>query len=296
MRTLKAPPTQPHRNAPLQAAVEARLGELAPDEQQPPQALSRAIRYSLLGPGKRARPLLTLLATVHCGGDWRLALDPACAVEMVHTASLILDDLPAMDDADLRRGRPTTHRAFGEDMAVLAAVALLNQAFAVLAQAPALTAPVRLDLVARLSSTLGPAGLIAGQSRDLHERAAGTPALLEDINRQKTGVLFGLSAELGARIANAGDAAAAALRAYANALGLAFQARDDLLDRTGSAAGLGKPVGQDRPQTNLVDVMGEQAVQRAIRRYRSQALAALEACPGRDDGLAEFARGLLDGH
>lgn len=283
-----------HPLSPVTAAIDARLGELVPADSQQPTLLSQAIRYSLLAPGKRVRPMLALLTTAHCGGDWQAALDPACALEMVHAASLILDDLPSMDNADLRRGLPAVHRKFGEDIAVLAAVALLNQAYAVIAQAPSLAAEVRLELVSRLTFGIGPFGLVAGQSRDLHERSGGgSVELLEDINRQKTGVLFTVAVDIGVQVAGADRTHGAALGLFATALGQAFQARDDLLDRTGSAECLGKNVGQDRQKANLVDLVGEQGVRDAVRRHSERALAALDSCPGRDTALRDYVLSLL---
>ncbi|MFO8154748.1 MAG: polyprenyl synthetase family protein, partial [Thiohalospira sp.] len=149
------------------ALIDDRLRRLLPTGPDLPATLHDALEEGLLAPGKRLRPQLTLLATAQCDGDWHAALDPACALEMVHAASLILDDLPAMDDASERRGRPALHRRFGEDGAILAAVALMNRAYAVVADCPDLTAETRLNLVRELAGTIGTDGLVAGQWRDL---------------------------------------------------------------------------------------------------------------------------------
>ncbi len=292
MATPSSERLDPHSIPVMKSAIDARLTALLPLQSQQSQPLNKAIRYSLLAPGKRVRPLLALLTAHHCGTDWRRALDPACALEMVHTASLILDDLPSMDNADLRRGSPTVHRRFGEDIAVLAAVALLNQAYAVLTKAPGLEAGLRLELVGRFAFTIGPAGLVTGQSRDLHEHNARAEAR-EEINRQKTGVLFSLSVEVGLRVAAANAQQAQSLARFANSLGQAFQARDDLLDCTGSSCRLGKDVGKDAGRTGLVEIVGEAGVRDAFERHVQRALDALAACPGDDPQLRSYVLSLL---
>lgn len=283
---------EPHSIPVLKSAIDTRLTALLPLQSQSSQLLNEAIRYSLLAPGKRVRPLLALLTAHHCGADWRRGLDPACALEMAHTASLILDDLPSMDNAELRRGSATVHRRFGEDIAVLAAVALLNQAFAVLAEAPELEAELRLELVGRFSFAIGLAGLVTGQSRDLHEHNAQAEAL-EEINRQKTGVLFSLAVEVGLRVAGASAQQTKALARFARSLGQAFQARDDLLDCTGSSCQLGKDVGQDVGKTCLMEIIGEAGVREAFERHAQRALDALAACPGNDPQLRSYVLSIL---
>jgi geranylgeranyl diphosphate synthase type II len=285
---------EPHPIPVLKSAIDARLTALLPLESQASQPLNDAIRYSLLAPGKRVRPLLALFTAHHCGADWRRGIDPACALEMVHTASLILDDLPSMDNAKLRRGSPTVHRRFGEDIAVLAAVALLNQAFAVLAEAPELEAGLRLELVGRFAFAIGPAGLVTGQSRDLHEHNTRAEAL-EEINRQKTGVLFSLAVEVGLRVAAANAQQTQSLVRFARSLGQAFQARDDLLDRTGSSSQVGKDVGKDAGKTGLMEVVGEAGVREAFERHAQRALDALAACPGDDPQLRSYVLSMLSG-
>ncbi len=276
-------------------AVEQRLAELAPADMKPPQALIQAIRYTLLAPGKRVRPLLVLAAAAHCGADWRNAMDAACAVEMVHTASLILDDLPSMDNADLRRGQPTVHRLHGEDTAILAAIALMNQAFATLSSTTSVDIQCRLRMISRLARVIGPEGLVAGQSRDLRERTGNRSLeVLEEINRQKTGVLFQLSAEMGGMVAGAAEDRLASLRAFAEALGQAFQARDDLLDQIGNPAQLGKNTDKDNDKANLVKLMGEQGVREAVHRHTERALAALNGCGASHTHLQEFVRACMD--
>lgn len=256
------------------AAVDRRLAELAPDSSGAAGRLNAAARYALLAPGKRLRPLLAVAAARQFGGTAeaeRAALDAGCAIEMVHAASLMLDDLPSMDDATLRRGRPTVHLAFGEDLAVLGAVALLSHAFGVMACVEAIAAERRLRLVGRLSEAAGFDGLSGGQTRDLHERAPGLALdAVEQMNAQKTGVLFALSAEAGALCAGAEDGEVAAARAFGDRLGAAFQVRDDLLDLRASPEALGKDVGRDGAKPTVAALLGPEAA-------RARADAALRA-------------------
>lgn len=228
--------------------VEAALDRYLGAEAGPPQLVA-AMRYSLLGGGKRLRPFLVLAAAELCGSPAEVALPAACAVEMVHTYSLIHDDLPCMDDDDLRRGRPTNHKVFGEAMAVLAGDALLTLAVQVLAEAAAdpRVGPGRaVAALAELARGAGPAGMAGGQALDLAwEEQAAPPAVLERIHRLKTGALFTTSLRMGAILGGGGDAELAALTDYSRHFGLAFQIQDDVLDVAGETARLGKPVGSD---------------------------------------------------
>jgi len=243
------------RVAPYQAAIEESLAAtLAHFTRESPPKLAEAMRYSLLGPGKRLRPLLALLACEAVGGETACALPGAVALEMVHTYSLIHDDLPAMDDDDLRRGRPTCHRQFDEATAILAGDALLTLAFEVLATGcPPRTAAVS---CAELAAGSGAAGMVGGQMLDLFPSPPGGEAAeLEAIHRRKTGGLIRSSVRLGLYAAQVetgvNPADLAALDAYSAAFGLAFQVTDDLLDVTGSAAATGKRVGKDAAQGKL---------------------------------------------
>ena len=271
----------------LRAQIDARLAALLAEEGAAPRPLREAVRYALLSPGKRLRPVLAVLSAEHFGASRRLglnaaALDAGCAVEMVHAASLILDDLPCMDDAELRRGRPTVHRRFGEDMAVLAAITLLNQAYATAAAAPGLAAEGRLELVRALTGAVGFDGLAAGQARDLRERgdlAEATP--LHDLNRQKTGVLFVAAVESGARAAGATAARLDSARAFAHGLGEAFQILDDLLDVTSTSEHAGKDVRQDGGKPTVVSLIGADGARAEMGRRLRTALDCLdEAGPG----------------
>lgn len=278
----------------LRARVDARLAELLTAGAAAPPVLREAARYALLSPGKRLRPVLAVLAAEHFGRtrSTQAALDVGCAIEMVHAASLILDDLPCMDDAELRRGRPTVHRRFGEDMAVLAAVALLNQAYAVVGGASGLSAEARLDLMLTLSGAVGFDGLVSGQARDLRERDAYAEAQpLHELNRQKTGVLFVAAVEGGARAAGAQDGRLAGARAFARALGEAFQILDDLLDATGTSEAAGKDVGQDGDKPTVVSLIGADAARLEMHRRLRSALDHLdEVGPG---PLSRFAEALF---
>jgi geranylgeranyl diphosphate synthase type II len=220
-----------------------------------PATLRAAIRHSLLAPGKRLRPLLVLMAAEACGGErgqaLAAALPAACAVEMVHTYSLIHDDLPAMDNDDLRRGLPTCHAAFGETVAILAGDALLAQAFEVLAEGTR-PADVAAACCVELGRAAGATALVGGQADDLAaERSGGGHDDLERIHRRKTGALFLASLRMGGRIGGATAAQLNDLTEYGRRLGLAFQIVDDLLDAGGDAAAVGKRVGKDSDRGKL---------------------------------------------
>ena len=276
--------------------LEERLRVLSPASEGG-VALTDAMAYSLLPGGKRLRPLLTVLAARSLGADPALALDPACAVEMIHTASLILDDLPCMDDALVRRGRAANHRVFGEDVASLAAVSLMSEAFGVLARAPGLSVGTRCQVVALLAGAIGPGGLADGQVSDLSGAAAGADrASLERTAVQKTGTLFVAAAQIGARIAGAGAAAQHALNRYALHAGLAFQICDDLLDVCGNGAALGKGLGQDRVKPTFGSVMSRAAAERlALERYRMAREAAAEL-PSEPDVLTALLEMMVDSY
>ncbi len=218
------------------------------------------MRYAVLSPGKRVRPMLALAAAEMLGGSADEALDLGCAVELIHSCSLVLDDLPAMDDARLRRGRPTLHLEFGEDVALLAAFALLNRGYELVAEASQRLQLSRYspeDLLHHLAQAIGTAGLIGGQALDLAS-GQGLPALadLEYIHSHKTGALFLAAAELGAMAADARRRDFEAIGVFAKNLGLAFQIEDDLLDVLGTSASTGKDVGQDGDKATFVKLLG----------------------------------------
>jgi geranylgeranyl diphosphate synthase type II len=267
----------------LRAGVDRRLAELAPKPGQAPDRLVEAVRYALLAPGKRFRPMLTLLTAAQFGAADGVALDTACAFEMVHAASLILDDLPSMDNAGLRRGLPTIHRAFDEATAVLAGVGLLNEAYAVIANDKALPADLKGEITGRIASSVGFVGLIAGQARDLFDRdQVRDMAAIDRLNHEKTGVLIMATAQSGARIAGASDAAVEAVGEFGRRMGLAFQIRDDIIDAEGSIDGAGKDVGQDADMTTVVSLLGVEGARAAMEEHLAIGQAALDAVGGCD--------------
>jgi geranylgeranyl diphosphate synthase, type II len=255
--------------------VDLRLKKLLPPMDSAPKPLTDAVRDICLGPGKRVRPLLAMLSSAHFGGPELAALDFGCALELVHTASLILDDLPCMDDAVMRRGKLTLHRRFGEDTAVLSAVALLNLAYGVIAGDASVEPETRLALTALLSETVGFHGLVAGQFRDLRDPEALRDDLtLATLNYQKTGVLFAAAMVGGAMIAGADQAAQMQARLFANRLGLAFQLWDDLQDSVSTSEAIGKDVRKDDGRVTFVTLWGEERTRAAIAETIDEALAS----------------------
>lgn len=261
-----------------------------------PRELREAVRYSLLAPGKRLRPILVLLAAEACGGEAQAALAAACAVEMIHAYSLVHDDLPAMDDDDLRRGRPTCHKAFGEAVAILAGDALLTLAFEVLARdvrPPAVAA----RCCAVLAQAAGATALVGGQADDLAgEFSAGGAEALEAIHRRKTGAMFLASLELGGLVAGADEEQQQALAEYGQAIGLAFQITDDLLDVRGDASAMGKRAGKDRDRGKLTfpGILGIEESTRRATALVEQACAALRHLDPRAEGLQALAHYVLE--
>jgi geranylgeranyl diphosphate synthase type II len=277
-----------------------------------PARLASAMRYSLLGGGKRLRPILCLLANEACGGDGEAALPAACALEMVHTYSLIHDDLPAMDDDDLRRGRSACHRAFDEATAILAGDGLLTLAFEVVAREVRPSAAA-LRSVRILAEAAGPSGMVAGQMADLQaqgraqpqvsgrhgEPAVTTPGalvFLEGIHRRKTGALFSAPLRIGAVIAGAAETCIMALDRYGKALGLAFQIVDDLLDVQGDQTKLGKRVGKDSAvgKWTYPRFLGVDGSRRRARQLVHEAVAELELFGPHGDRLRDLALALLE--
>jgi geranylgeranyl diphosphate synthase, type II len=261
----------------LREAVDRRLSALVAGPQAVPIRLNRAVRHSLLAPGKRVRPLLVMLTAAEFGAEPAMALDAGCAVELVHTASLVLDDLPCMDDAHTRRGLPTAHEAFGEATAVLAAIAMLTRAFGVLASMEGVAEGVRLDTVTILAHASGADGLAAGQERDLNERGLGDGLpKIDAINHQKTGALFVAAAQMGGRVAGVDSVRMAALAALGTEVGLAFQTLDDVIDLSRSTSEAGKDTGKDSGKATVATVMGLDAARAEVRRHMAQAIAAIE--------------------
>ncbi|WP_339896537.1 farnesyl diphosphate synthase [uncultured Gilvimarinus sp.] len=277
----------------LRVRIDAALNQVIPDT--PASQLAQAMRYSLAGGGKRIRPLL-LFASYRAiaGRTEHPALEiAACAVESIHAYSLIHDDLPAMDDDDLRRGRPTCHLAFDEALAILAGDALQSLAFELLADTPALSDSVRVQLIRCLSRAAGMQGMVVGQAIDL---AAVDTALditrLEHMHRCKTGALIDASVAMGATIGEATPEQLSALARYSRSVGLAFQVHDDILDVTADTATLGKQQGADiaRNKPTYVSLLGLKAAQARAEELHQEALAALHQLDGDVGPLRQIAQ------
>lgn len=262
---------------------------------QPRGDIYPAMEYSLLAGGKRLRPVLSLEVCCLCGGDEATALPLGCAVEMVHTYSLIHDDLPAMDNDDLRRGKPTNHRVYGEATAILAGDGLLTAAFSVITGAQGLTERQRLAAVRALSLAAGPQGMVGGQALDMDgSNRSLTEGEVEELQRLKTGALIGCAAHMGCIAAGADEKTALAVEQYAQKLGLAFQVRDDILDVTGNQNELGKPIGSDAEQgkTTFVTLLGLERCQKWVEELSREAYACLDGLDG-SEFLKELAKTLI---
>ncbi len=274
--------------------IDATLTRLLPT-QTAPATLAEAMRYAVLSGGKRVRPRL-----VHAAGAIADApsatLDHAgAAVEFIHASSLVHDDLPAMDDDHLRRGKPTVHACFGEAIAILTGDALQSAAFATLAAAPAEATVVR-HWVQLLADAAGAAGMAGGQTLDIESAAKpSTETQLETRHRGKTGALIHASVAIGATAGNLSETEVSALDAYGAAVGLGFQIQDDVLNATGKA-GLGKPAGSDaqRGLPTYASVLGVAGAREAAHRQLRQALDALTIFGSRADALAALARGMIE--
>jgi geranylgeranyl diphosphate synthase type II len=285
----------------LRRLVEQALDEALPPEIAWPATIHRAVRYSLFAGGKRIRPLLVLAAGEAVGGAVAELLPLACAVEMVHTYSLVHDDLPAMDDDDLRRGKPTSHKVFGEAIAILAGDALLTRAFHLLAEVPPSGDDARvrrrLRALAVLGEACGTTGLIGGQVMDLESegRTIDAPAL-ERLHRAKTGALLSACVRGGAILGGATEEELAPLSRYAAAIGLAFQVVDDVLDATEGAEQLGKTAGKDAAasKATYVSVHGLDRARGLAAELRAEALGALAPFGERGALLADLARLVVD--
>ena len=273
--------------------VEAALDHAltAPDDSS--HDIYEAMRYMALGAGKRLRPALVLLAAEACGGSAQEAVPAACAVEMIHTYSLIHDDLPAMDDDDLRRGRPSCHKAFGEAMAILAGDGLLTEAFRVLAVQVSDAGKSR-RLAAELADAAGATGMVGGQVADLKAELsrASDEQILTLIHRRKTARLIQASVVMGAISAGVSEHYEWSLREYGLHLGLAFQIADDILDAAGSTAVLGKTAGKDAAAGKLtyVTLYGAEAARQRARAEADRAVDALKPFGHEADWLRDIAR------
>ncbi len=259
--------------------VDAALDRFIPKPATKPASIHKAMRYSLFAGGKRLRPALALAAAEACGGSVQAALHAACAVECIHTYSLIHDDLPCMDDDDLRRGRPTCHVVFGEGLAVLAGDSLLTLAFEILAQAQPTSRHGIADLVRELSVASGSRWLIAGQVLDLEgEGKHVSKAALKFIHQAKTAALLTCALRLGAMSADVTPSKLKALTDFGQALGLAFQVIDDILDVTQSTEKLGKTAGKDvtAVKATYPALFGLKKSRKLAAELTAEALAALK--------------------
>lgn len=283
--------------AEVRNVTDARLHQLLPAETLYPEVIHQAMAYSVFAGGKRFRPVLCLAACEVVGGSWQQALDGACAMECIHTYSLIHDDLPGMDDDDYRRGKLTNHKVFGEGMAILAGDALLTYAFEILSNMDDGSNSTQiLQIIKEVSRASGTAGMIGGQVVDiLSEQEKPTADLLNYIHNHKTGALIEASVRMGAILGGANAEQLAALTQYARQLGLAFQITDDILDVVGDTSKIGKPVGSDEKNEKATfpafygleqsHLMAKQAVESAI--------AALEPFGQQGEILVQLAQYLL---
>lgn len=265
----------------IRGLIEARLSEIIPSKTTWPVRLHEAQRHALLSPGKRFRPLLCVFIAqgggIKDGEDLDAAITTGCVAEMVHAASLILDDLPCMDDADLRRNQPTTHIAFDESTAILSATALLNRAFGALSRLDQVPADRRIEIIDLLSYAVGSKGLIAGQMADLANTDQGTSiAEIERLNTLKTGALFDFSVDAAAILSGMHASQRAALKDFSYHLGLAFQLLDDVKDAVMNDAEAEKSVNRDVGKATILAVAGSIASRKKLNEYLSHAKAALQ--------------------
>ncbi len=281
----------------LRQRIEARLQADTRFSADCPARLAESIRYSLLAPGKRVRPCLVLMACQACGGEIEAALPAASALEMVHCYSLIHDDLPAMDDDDLRRGRPTNHVQFDEATAILAGDGLLTEAFAVLARD---VRPLEIvaDCVLDLATAAGVGGMVGGQQADLEAEQNPSITLdeLEAIHRRKTGQLLAASLRLGGRIGGANPQILRSLTFYGESVGLAFQIADDLLDVTGEQEKMGKSVRKDADigKQTYPSLLGVEESRRRARQLIDQACDAISPLGEKRGPLTALARYIIE--
>ena len=278
------------------ALVDAALDQVLPKETELPHSLHTSMRYSVFAGGKRVRPILMLAACKAVGGDTELAIPAACAMEMIHTYSLIHDDLPAMDDDDFRRGNPTNHKVFGEAIAILAGDALLTEAFKLLSSpgfAAECSPATRLSVIHEIASCAGSHGMVGGQVVDMESEGINDIDLptVQYIHTHKTGALIKASVVAGALLGGADPQKLAAITRYGEAAGLAFQIADDILDIEGTTVEIGKDAGSDqaRGKATYPAVMGLADAKEEARIMMEEAFRALEIFGAEADYLREIA-------
>jgi geranylgeranyl diphosphate synthase type II len=270
----------------VRVAIDQRLDQLLPDNGNQRDLVARAMRESTLAPGKRMRPILLILAAHGLGSKGNQALELGCAVEMIHAASLVLDDMPCMDDAQLRRGRPTVHIEFGQDVAILTAVALLSRAFGVVAAISDLQPAVRTQLVEILANAVGMQGLVLGQFQDLRDGQRNrSPEEIALTNSLKTGVLFGAIMDMAWLVGGGDEESRPALQSFAFELGQAFQLYDDLRDK---CADSDKDQGKDEGKSTFVSLYGEAEVSKRLHAHLSNAEQHLSQVYGDSQMIASY--------
>jgi len=268
-----------------QTIVEEALLRYLPSEDNIPAEIFKAIHYSVFAGGKRIRPILCLAAVEAVGGDMAPAMPVACALELIHTYSLIHDDLPAMDNDDFRRGKPTSHKVFGEAIAILAGDALLTEAFVLLSRAEKLRLPAerRLAVIQIIAQAAGLSGMVGGQTLDLlAEKTTPDLEALRDIHRRKTGTLIVAAVKSGAIISSAREDKVQALIKYGMNIGLAFQIADDILNVEGDSKLMGKQTGSDaaRGKVTYPSILGLENARKKLAEYLA---AAIQSLSGFDD-------------
>lgn len=266
------------------------LVSLVPSPDTKPVKLHKAMLYSLLAPGKRLRPWLTILTASGFGYNGKSAVQAGCTLEMVHASSLILDDLPAMDDAHLRRGQPTVHKVFGEDIAILASIALMNRAFAIINSLDDVAPQTRLHMIGTMANVIGSEGLVGGQVEDLESNLKTSVQDIESLHYRKTGVLFEAAVEMGLALSNPQPEQADLMRVFAHELGLAFQLLDDFLDQESTVMMTGKDINQDHDKATFIQLMGKQEARKLLEQRIEKALFALESARLKPDSFKALQR------
>lgn len=280
--------------------VEEALNRFFPKPEGPASNVIEAMRYSLFAGGKRLRPILCLAGTASVGGDERDALPVACGLEMIHTYSLIHDDLPAMDDDDLRRGKPTCHKAFGEAVAILAGDGLLTEAFHLMSRSELsgrVSASTLLKVIPLVAAAAGYDGMVGGQVADVESEGKKVEAsLVEFIHTHKTGALISASVVSGALIGGGSERQIESIQAYGEKIGLAFQITDDILDIEGDSQTLGKGVGNDvrKGKITYPAILGLDKSKEIQRTMIDGAVASLELFDNRADPLRDIALYIIE--